>query len=361
MFLYKKGFTLIEVLVVIAIIGILASIIIVSTNGVRSKARDSKRVFDTQQITTALEAYYDKNKAYPTFITFGQVLDDGSRTYLSEVPNNPEPRVDGDCLDKNFHYEVDNNNDTYRLTFCLGEDSGRLEKGINVCTNGNCVPGGALTVEDSDGNKYGTVSIGGQLWMAENMRTKTKPDGTCINGGGTPPCADASVADNGLGRSCYSNNEAKCTSEGALYKWSAAMDGSTTEGARGICPKGWHVPTQSDFATLERFLADPGQSCDPNRTYASPGGCLSGGSHLRTGGSTGFNAQYAGMRTLSGSTFFGQYPDPAGSSAYLQGSTVREGFPGSYYGRELHSVTNDIFMYHIGGNYSLSLRCIKDN
>lgn len=59
----KKGFTLIELLVVIAIIGILATIVLVSLNSARTKARDVRRLSDMQQISLAMEVYYDKNSS----------------------------------------------------------------------------------------------------------------------------------------------------------------------------------------------------------------------------------------------------------------------------------------------------------
>jgi len=62
----SKSFTLVELLVVISIIGLLSSIIIVSVNGVRKKARDAKRLADMQQIVKALMLYYDdKNGRFP--------------------------------------------------------------------------------------------------------------------------------------------------------------------------------------------------------------------------------------------------------------------------------------------------------
>jgi type II secretion system protein G len=64
--MYKRGFTLIELLVVIAIIGILASVVLASLNSARAKARDSRRISDIKQISTALQLYRDTNGSLPS-------------------------------------------------------------------------------------------------------------------------------------------------------------------------------------------------------------------------------------------------------------------------------------------------------
>ncbi len=63
--LRSRGFTLIELLVVIAIIGLLSSVVLASLNSARQKSRDARRIADMVQIRTALELYYDSNRAYP--------------------------------------------------------------------------------------------------------------------------------------------------------------------------------------------------------------------------------------------------------------------------------------------------------
>jgi prepilin-type N-terminal cleavage/methylation domain-containing protein len=64
----SKGFTLLELLVVIGIIGLLASIIVVNLTGARKRARDTKRIADVRNLQTAAEDYYGKNGKYPTTI-----------------------------------------------------------------------------------------------------------------------------------------------------------------------------------------------------------------------------------------------------------------------------------------------------
>lgn len=65
----SKGFTLLELLVVIGIIGLLASILVVNLTSARRRARDTKRVADVRNLQTAAEDYYGKNGKYPTAIS----------------------------------------------------------------------------------------------------------------------------------------------------------------------------------------------------------------------------------------------------------------------------------------------------
>ncbi len=62
---FNKGFTLIEMMVVVAIIGILSSIIVMSLTGAKGKARDARRVSDLGQLQLALELYFDRCNMYP--------------------------------------------------------------------------------------------------------------------------------------------------------------------------------------------------------------------------------------------------------------------------------------------------------
>jgi general secretion pathway protein G len=81
-----RGFSLIELLIVIAIIAILSSLAFASLNSVRIKSRDSNRISDIKQLQTALSHYYQDNNAYPTAAQFNSSL---VPAYLPALPKDP--------------------------------------------------------------------------------------------------------------------------------------------------------------------------------------------------------------------------------------------------------------------------------
>jgi uncharacterized protein (TIGR02145 family) len=98
---------------------------------------------------------------------------------------------------------------------------------------------------DADGNYYPTVTLGAQVWMAENLKTTRYSDGTVI----------PNVADNRAwgslqtGALCYYNNDQSFKDTyGALYNWHAAVD------TRNLCPKDWRVPSDNDWGALVTYL-----------------------------------------------------------------------------------------------------------
>ncbi|MCX6793222.1 MAG: prepilin-type N-terminal cleavage/methylation domain-containing protein [Candidatus Falkowbacteria bacterium] len=132
----KLGFTLIELLVVIAIIGVLSTMAIIALGSARAKARDSKRVADIKQISTALELYYADNSNYPTTMTVGGALVSPSGvTYMGSIPSNPTPRNDGDCPSNDYSYIYSTTTNKYSLGFCLGGSFSNFSSGFNMATN----------------------------------------------------------------------------------------------------------------------------------------------------------------------------------------------------------------------------------
>ena len=66
----QQGFTLIEILIVVAIIAILASVVLVGLGPTQAQGRDARRISDLREVQTGLELYYNKNGVYPTASTW---------------------------------------------------------------------------------------------------------------------------------------------------------------------------------------------------------------------------------------------------------------------------------------------------
>ena len=178
------------------------------------------------------------------------------------------------------------------------------------------------------GKIYNTVLIGGQCWLKENLDV-----GTMINGIDT--MKDNSV----LEKYCYDDDPANCNIYGALYQWDEAMQYITTEGSQGICPPGWHIPTEAEFITLSNAVGGDG-----NALMAIGQG---------TGTNTsGFSALLAGNRNYSG--LFNNL----GVYTYVWSSTELS----ATYVRTLTLIYNDSNIYQGFSTkpYGFCIRCIKD-
>jgi len=137
---------------------------------------------------------------------------------------------------------------------------------------GDAVPcPGTPTVTDHEGNVYNTVQIGTQCWTKENLRTTTSPStGTYL----IPP-AGTNETFAGKQARWYDDDSATYAPRnyGLLYNWNAAMDTFNidfgelsvnpvsgefwigfTDLRRGICPQGWHVPSDAEWTTLADYL-----------------------------------------------------------------------------------------------------------
>lgn len=115
------------------------------------------------------------------------------------------------------------------------------------------VPECPVSVQDVDGNLYGTVLIGSQCWMKENMRAVHFADGSSVTLSDTVSYEIPY---------CYfpNNDSTTFATYGLLYNWAAATNRSTALYAlnntvQGICPDGWHLPTNDDWNVLTTFLA----------------------------------------------------------------------------------------------------------
>ena len=212
-----------------------------------------------------------------------------------------------------------------------------------------------ITCTDYDGYKYQTVKIGNQTWMAENLQVTHYYDGTAIPHV-TDSTAWAWLSNNNTDDAyCFYDNNSSSI-YGTLYTWSAAMGdnavSSNTNPSRvqGICPDGWHLPSDSEWTELTEYLgtSETGGKLKETGTtnWASP----------NTGATneTGFTALPGGMRTDSHAVF---------GSMNLYGTWWSATEYQSSLSALQHMLIYDsaeIYHYERNKSFGLSVRCVKD-
>jgi uncharacterized protein (TIGR02145 family) len=201
---------------------------------------------------------------------------------------------------------------------------------------------GSMT--DQDGNTYKTVTIGTQVWMAENLRTTTYRNGDPV----PQVTGDVQWVALTTGAECsYYNEEKYVPVFGRLYNWYAVND------SRNIAPEGWHVPSDNEWSTLESFLGD---------SIAAKKLKESGMTHWlsypmthNATNETGFTALPGGFRyeilydrTFWYMNFYGRWWSTTGSDASKAWS------------REMYTDDDSVARFESKKLYGYSIRCVKD-
>lgn len=212
-----------------------------------------------------------------------------------------------------------------------------------------------LTVTDKEGNIYGTITIGNQVWMAENLKTTKYNDGDDI------PLVTDNTAWTDLttpGYCWYDNNQATYGGTyGALYNWFVVETGK-------LCPTGWHVPTDEEWKQLETTLGMSSLVIDDiGWRGTTEGSKLAGNASLwKDGildsepafGTSGFKALPAGYRSFNdgGCYHIGISTTWWCSDEY---STTHAWF------RTIRDTYSDVYRDFYGDkNNGKSVRCLKD-
>ena len=198
--------------------------------------------------------------------------------------------------------------------------------------------GSSTTVTDFDGNVYNTVTIGTQVWMKENLKTTHYSNGTAI------PLVNnatswAALTATDMAYCWYNDDIANKATYGALYTWAAAMNGaaSTTtnpSGIQGVCPTGWHLPSDAEWTVLTDYLG---------------GGSVAGGK-LKEAGTMHWISPNTGATNETGFTALpGGYRDFYGAFSSIGGY-------GLWWSATVYYVFRNYYIKQDG----FSVRCVRD-
>ena len=225
-------------------------------------------------------------------------------------------------------------------------------------------PCGSL-IDQRDGHEYSTVQIGSQCWMDENLAYLPSVNPSNVGSTTTPHFYVYGYQGTNVAA-------AKATSNyqiyGVLYNWPAVMDGASSSnsvpsGVQGICPAGWHLPSDEEWKILEGEVDSFYGYPDPEWNDLQYRGTDAGG-NLKETGTTHWIAPNTGATNSSLFTALpGGYRRHNGIFAYLEynayfWSSTLYGSYGCY--RNLRGDHANIGRLNFYKSYGYSVRCIKD-
>jgi len=233
--------------------------------------------------------------------------------------------------------------------------------------------GNATTVTDYDGKSYTIEAFGSQCWMTQNLRTTHYSDGTSISAGS----ANNDSISSSTAYYYYPNGQSSygTSTYGYLYNWKAVMRNSSSStsnpsGVQGICPSGWHVPSQAEVEQFVNYIKSQNNYfCNSNSDYvaisiasASPSWSSTTSSntcYIGASGSTGYNASGFNLPPAGYLYKTGEFRY-IGSQAYMQTCTKYGGSDANYVLRiYTGSPTIDISGY-LSYKRAGSVRCVKN-
>jgi uncharacterized protein (TIGR02145 family) len=205
------------------------------------------------------------------------------------------------------------------------------------------------TVTDYDGNEYATVQIGDQRWMAGNLKVTHLSDGSQLTDG----TGVGAVTGDRYTPYYFAHNDdpGRADTYGYLYTWTAAMDGSDgsdalPSGVQGVCPDGWHLPSDAEWKILETTL---GMSVSDASAWNWRG--TDEGDQMKYGGSSGFEGLLGGYRDHNGSSY------DLGTLGYFW-STTDDGDNVTI--RQLGATSDEVRRFATDKSNACSIRCLAD-
>jgi uncharacterized protein (TIGR02145 family) len=204
------------------------------------------------------------------------------------------------------------------------------------CSYGPAQCGGASTVT-FDGHTYALVGIGNQCWFKENLRSDNYRNGDAIPGNLTDSQWTSTYSG---AQTVYNNDPANLETYGRLYNWYAVTN------ARGLCPVGFHVPTDNEWTVLENALGGSSVAGTALKSSASDSPPWDGSN------SSGFSALPGGFRDFSSSYF-----SYLGSGGYWWSSSPNVW---NAWNRNLYSGYSYVARDYDSVRYGFSVRCVRD-
>lgn len=219
-------------------------------------------------------------------------------------------------------------------------------------------------VSDYEGNLYHTVQIGNQVWMTENLRSTRYADGSAI-----PVVADSSdwssLAVDDRAYCWYLNDSGNKMIHGALYNWTAAMNGepgndNNPSMVQGVCPAGWHLPSDEEWKELEVYLGMSRMEADKEVWRGSDEG-----GKLKLEGTEIWAEPNTGATNESGfSGIPGGYRQTSGKYSFLDCYavywTTTPYDEESAWHRNLLCDYEQVYRYHYSKGGGFSVRCMKN-
>jgi uncharacterized protein (TIGR02145 family) len=221
---------------------------------------------------------------------------------------------------------------------------------------------GTSTVKDYDDNTYNTVKIGKQCWMKQNLRTTHYADGTLIRQG-----VDTSST---IAYWYYpDNNSANEGTYGLLYNWKAVMRNASSSSSnpskvQGVCPRGWHVPSDGEWTQLTGYVGSNSSYC-----CSSNSGYVAKSLASKTGWKESNNACSVGnMSDSNNLTGFSAFPagyyideyDCFGYCTYFWSATERVSDTSCAYFRRLKYNESNVDNLYRKKYFGFSVRCVRD-
>ena len=232
---------------------------------------------------------------------------------------------------------------------CEGVIGGDAIVDCNGICNGD---GGDCTCIDIEGNSYEAVRIGNQIWMAENLKTRTYNDGSAINEWGNDSYQGtvASIEFNSDFDDRY----------GLLYNGYIVQNSIDPD--RQVCPVGWHIPTDSEWRELESYLGMDQESINEFGWRGSSGGTL------KEIGTTNWNSPntdavdtYGFSAIGTGNIYYAtnEHRD-RNLFNHMWSSSVGDCTEDCFYIRAFAYDRNSIYRMEDYSDFGFSIRCIQD-